>query len=169
MTESGKVHSNFTSNYYSELSGDCQVSIFTELWRLSVAFCVTLWHMSIRAGVVVSVTFHQVDNAPHAEAGTDGDHQGLENRNSRAKEFHNLFVGTFDGDEIGSYSSHKTRISACSPNGPAFRFPLSLFFIGGVLVCAGRICGRCPRRIGSSHIFLLLKRKDRLVSRRSNG
>lgn len=33
--------------YYSELSGDCQVSIFTELWRLSVAFCVTLWHMSI--------------------------------------------------------------------------------------------------------------------------
>ena len=24
--------------YYSELSGDCQVSIFTELWRLSVAF-----------------------------------------------------------------------------------------------------------------------------------
>ena len=33
--------------YYNELSGDCQVSIFTELWRLSVAFCVTLWHMSI--------------------------------------------------------------------------------------------------------------------------
>ena len=90
--------------------------------------------MSICTRVVVSVTFHQVDNAPHAEAGTDGDHQGLENRNSRAKEFHNLFVGTFDGDEIGSYSSHKTRISACSPNGPAFRFPLSLFFIGGVLV-----------------------------------
>ena len=33
--------------YYNELSGDCQASIFTELWRLSVAFCVTLWHMSI--------------------------------------------------------------------------------------------------------------------------
>ena len=125
--------------------------------------------LAFRAGVVRAITFQQVDAAPHAEAGTDGDHQGLENRNSRAKEFHNLFVGTFDGDEIGSYSSHKTRISACSPNGPAFRFPLSLFFIGGVLVCAGRICGRCPRRIGSSHIFLLLKRKDRLVSRRSNG
>ena len=56
--------------------------------------CVTLWHMSICTRVVVSVTFHQVDNAPHAEAGTDGDHQGLENRNSRAKEFHNLFIGT---------------------------------------------------------------------------
>ena len=39
--------------YYSELSGDCQVSIFTELWRLSVAFCVTLWHMSIVLGGAV--------------------------------------------------------------------------------------------------------------------
>ena len=41
--------------YYSELSGDCQVSIFTELWRLSVAFCVTLWHMSIHGGDDVHV------------------------------------------------------------------------------------------------------------------
>ena len=28
--------------YYSELEGDCQASIITELWRLSVVFCVTL-------------------------------------------------------------------------------------------------------------------------------
>ena len=35
--------------YYNELSGDCQASIFTELWRLSVAFCVTLWHMRLAA------------------------------------------------------------------------------------------------------------------------
>ena len=56
-----------------------------------ILVCVTLWHMSIRAGVVITVTFHQIDNAPHAEAGTDGDHQGLENRDSRAKEFHNIF------------------------------------------------------------------------------
>ena len=41
--------------YYSELSGDCQVSIFTELWRLSVAFCVTLWHMSIIDGYNVAL------------------------------------------------------------------------------------------------------------------
>ena len=41
--------------YYSELSGDCQVSIFTELWRLSVAFCVTLWHMSFRVALLISL------------------------------------------------------------------------------------------------------------------
>ena len=51
---------------------------------------VTLWHMSIRAGVVIAITFHEVDNAPHAETGTDGDHQGLENCDSRRKEFHNI-------------------------------------------------------------------------------
>ena len=63
--------------YYSELSGDCQVSIFTELWRLSVAFCVTLWHMSIRAGVVVSITFQQVNHAPDTQPGSEGNHKGL--------------------------------------------------------------------------------------------
>ena len=35
----------FYAYYYSILSGDCQASIITELWRLSVVFCVTLWHM----------------------------------------------------------------------------------------------------------------------------
>ena len=35
----------FYAHYYSELEGDCQASIITELWRLSVVFCVTLWHM----------------------------------------------------------------------------------------------------------------------------
>ena len=49
--------------YYSELSGDCQASIFTELWRLSVAFCVTLWHMSIVGGGE-AVAANTGDDAP---------------------------------------------------------------------------------------------------------
>ena len=35
----------FCVYYYSELEGDCQASIITELCRLSVVFCVALWHM----------------------------------------------------------------------------------------------------------------------------
>ena len=35
----------FCVYYYSELEEDCQASIITELCRLSVVFCVTLWHM----------------------------------------------------------------------------------------------------------------------------
>ena len=37
----------FCVSYYSELKGDYQASIITELWRLSVVFCVTLWHMRV--------------------------------------------------------------------------------------------------------------------------
>ena len=50
--------------------------------------CVTLWHMSIRAGVVVAVTFQQVDDTPHAETGTEGDNEGLENGDCLIKKFH---------------------------------------------------------------------------------
>ena len=53
-----------------------------------VACDVTLWHMSIRAGVVVAVTFQQVDDAPYAETGTEGDNEGLENGDCLIEKFH---------------------------------------------------------------------------------
>ena len=49
---------------------------------------VTLWHMSIRTRVVVAVTFQQVDDAPHAETGTEGDNEGLENGDCLIEKFH---------------------------------------------------------------------------------
>ena len=59
---------------------------------LSINFlCVTLSHMSIGAGVVVTVTFQQVDGTPHAETGTQSDNQSLKNFDSRVKEFHSRF------------------------------------------------------------------------------
>ena len=50
--------------------------------------CATLSHMSIRAGVVVTVTFQQVDDTPHAETGTEGDNEGLENGDCLIEKFH---------------------------------------------------------------------------------
>ena len=50
--------------------------------------CVTLRHMSIGTGVVVAVTFQQVDDAPHAETGTEGDNEGLENGDCLIEKFH---------------------------------------------------------------------------------
>ena len=50
--------------------------------------CATLSHMSIRAGVVVAVTFQQVDDAPYAETGTEGDNEGLENGDCLIEKFH---------------------------------------------------------------------------------
>ena len=56
---------------------------------LSINFlCVTLSHMSIGARVVVSVTFQQVDDAPYAETGTEGDNEGLENGDCLIEKFH---------------------------------------------------------------------------------
>ena len=49
---------------------------------LSINFlCVTLSHMSISAGVVVAVAFHEVDNTPHRKTCAEGDNKRLENRN----------------------------------------------------------------------------------------
>ena len=53
-----------------------------------ILWVATLLTMSIRAGVVVTVTFQQVDDAPHAETGTEGDNEGLENGDCLIKKFH---------------------------------------------------------------------------------
>ena len=56
---------------------------------MSIKFsCVTLRHMSFGTGVVVAVTFQQVDDAPHAETGTEGDNEGLENGDCLIEKFH---------------------------------------------------------------------------------
>ena len=51
-------------------------------------YCVTLPHMSIGAGVVVAVTFQQVDNAPDTETGTERDNEGLKNGDCLFKKCH---------------------------------------------------------------------------------
>ena len=44
--------------------------------------------MSIRAGVVRTVTFQQVDAAPHAEASAQGNHEGLKDFDCAIEKFH---------------------------------------------------------------------------------
>lgn len=48
----------------------------------------SLLTMSIGTGVVVAVTFQQVDDAPYAETGTEGDNEGLENGDCLIEKFH---------------------------------------------------------------------------------
>lgn len=50
--------------------------------------CVTLWHMSISAGVVRTVAFQQVDNAPHAKTSAEGNYEGLQSGNGRSEKLH---------------------------------------------------------------------------------
>lgn len=51
-------------------------------------FCASLPHMSIGAGVVVAVAFHEVDNTPHCETCAEGDNERLKNRDSLIDESH---------------------------------------------------------------------------------
>lgn len=44
--------------------------------------------LALGAGVVVAVTFQQVDDTPHAETGTEGDNEGLENGDCLIEKFH---------------------------------------------------------------------------------
>ena len=48
----------------------------------------SLLTMSIRAGVVVAVTFQQVDDTPDAETSAEGDHEGLKNGDSLIEKCH---------------------------------------------------------------------------------
>ena len=50
--------------------------------------------MSISARIVVSISLQEVDAAPHTEAGTQGNHQGLKGRNCGLKKCHIVFAGT---------------------------------------------------------------------------
>ena len=64
-------------------------ALFRNSGRPSIKFsCVTLRHMSIGAGVVVAVTFQQVDNAPDTETGTERDNEGLKNGDCLFKKCH---------------------------------------------------------------------------------
>ncbi len=74
--------------------------------------------MSICAGVVVSVAFQQVDDAPNAETGTEGDDEGLENADSLLKNSifvlpESLGVGCVEISRIQQEPERKLR---CSPD-----------------------------------------------------
>ena len=50
--------------------------------------CATLSHMSISAGVIVAISFQQVNGTPDAQASAQGNNEGLKNGNSRVEKFH---------------------------------------------------------------------------------
>ena len=50
--------------------------------------------MSIGARIVVTISFQKVNAAPHTEACTQGNHQGLKGRNCGLKKCHIVFAGT---------------------------------------------------------------------------
>ena len=52
----------------------------------------SLPHMSIRAGVVVAVALHEVDNAPDTKPGSQSYNKGLQNAYCRIKKCHKVLL-----------------------------------------------------------------------------
>ena len=73
---------------YNSVRSICK-HFFTDIVGLSIKFfCVSLRHMSIRAGVVATIPFQQVDAAPHAEASAQGNNEGLKDFDCAIEKFH---------------------------------------------------------------------------------
>ena len=73
------------------VSKSISVSGIRDSGGLPIKFlCDTLPHMSIRAGVVVAVTFEEVDDTPDAETSAESDNKGLKNGDSLIEKCHKL-------------------------------------------------------------------------------
>ena len=73
---------------YNSVRSICK-HFFTDIVGLSIKFfCVSLRHMSIGPWVVVSVSFQEVNHAPHPQTSAQGDHQGLEHFDCAVEKFH---------------------------------------------------------------------------------
>ena len=75
---------------YNHLFHSCQDFLGIMGCCLFKFLCVTLPHMSIRTGVVVAVTFQQVDDTPDAETSAQSDNEGLKNGDSLIEKCHKL-------------------------------------------------------------------------------
>ena len=46
--------------------------------------------LRLGAGVIVTISFHQVDHAPHSQTGTEGNNERLKDRNRLIDKFHRV-------------------------------------------------------------------------------
>lgn len=54
--------------------------------------CVTLPHMSIGTWIVGTITFQEIDNAPHAQTSAQRNNESLQSINSGRKELHRASI-----------------------------------------------------------------------------
>ena len=53
-----------------------------------LCYCVTLWHMSICARIIIAVSFQKVDYAPDTQTGTEGNYQRLQHIDCTVEKLH---------------------------------------------------------------------------------
>ena len=77
---------------YNSVRSICK-HFFTDIVGLSIKFfCVSLRHMSISAGVVLTVALQKIDAAPDAQAAAQSDHDSLQSVHCAVEKFHKCFL-----------------------------------------------------------------------------
>ena len=64
------------------------ISVLQSFGLIVLRLCAQAFHLRTCRTVVVAITFQQVDDTPHAETGTEGDNEGLENGDCLIEKFH---------------------------------------------------------------------------------
>ena len=73
---------------YNSVRSICK-HFFTDIVGLSIKFfCVSLRHMSISSGIVISISFQKIDDAPRSQTGAQRNNQNLQGINSRSEKTH---------------------------------------------------------------------------------
>ena len=94
--------------------------------------CVTLPHMSIAAGVILSVALQQVDAAPDTQGTAQTDYDRLQSIDCAVEKFHKvltscrLFCGTQNKNYSAAFSSdrsisYRSKLSSCATTCCRFR------------------------------------------------
>lgn len=108
-----------------------------ELWAAVYKFLrVTLWHMSIRSGVVIAIPFQQIDRAPDAEAGPEGDDQRLQHVYRTVEKLHPKTRGR---------TAHKAQTAGPAPASFQYVIESSRFVLGFVRSRRRSRLSRTPR------------------------
>ena len=101
---------------------------------IGLCYCVTLWHMSIGAWVVAAISFQEINAAPHTEASTQCDHQGLKGCYCGLKKSHIVFAGTgsFQAPKGGGGFRSGNSFSRIAPPSPGSVSGVKVSVIVGV-------------------------------------
>jgi len=77
--------------------------------------------LALRARVIIAVAFQEIDRAPHAEAGAESHHKGLQSRNRGVEKCHRNIAGIIKLLLVVTQSQNYT--ASQGPFVPAISFP----------------------------------------------
>ena len=127
-------------------------------WRSISCFrlLASLPYMSIRAGVVVAVALHEVDNAPDTKPGSQSYNKGLQNAYCRIKKCHKSpFLPRVRLPEKGHKKRRPVLVTAAVISPPGWAGSPRRLSVCGAAVFSCKGCGfcRCVLRRGSGGAY----------------